>query len=137
MLAAGVDSGDDRRGVRVRARPEVPRVFALKGEEGRGGRPLVTRRAKAKDRRPVNFLVNVEVAKDVRFRRLSIQKSGGSYIHFPATQQNGGLGDDFLAQFANEKQIRKKRPDGQYDRYYARTGPNEAVDLHAHNYAAL
>ena len=108
------------------------RVFATKGQAG-GGRPL-TRISKVKFKKTglKLYIIGVDTAKDALFARLTIDKAGPKYCHFPEHYP-----EDYFKQLTAERVFTKKRKGVSVREYRKTYQRNEALDCRVYNMAAL
>ncbi len=111
-------------------------VFGATGAERLGREPMT--RATKKNRYGVKpFTISTVSFKDTLFSRLSLQRPGPRYMHYPKATPDGGFDAEFYAQLAAEKPVRE-RVRGRLVRRYKQTRTrNEAIDLEVLNLAAL
>jgi phage terminase large subunit GpA-like protein len=133
-----VDAGDHPDRVHEYTKPRRGRnVFSLRGEGGfRTKHKPILKRSKSGDGSNTLFLLDVDRAKDLLYKRLRITENGPGKIHFPMPQPDG-FDDEYLTQFENVKRINRKDRYGREVHHYADKGAVEAPDLTNYCYAGL
>jgi len=119
----------------VRAHPGET-LYAIKGQPGEGI-PLVgaaqKKRSGKKGRKVELYMVGVDQAKDIIYKRLQISESGPGYCHFPL-----GRSDEWFRQVTAEKKVTtwvKGFPRRGWEKPPTRR--NEALDCRVYGFAAL
>lgn len=106
------------------------RIYAIKGMAGL--RELVSRPTKNNRQKCPLFTIGVDRAKDLIFYRLTMNKVGPGYMHFPQS-----LDQEYFEQLTAEER-REKVVQGRKVSYYKQTrARNEALDLNVYNLAAV
>jgi phage terminase large subunit GpA-like protein len=86
--------------------------------------------------------LGVDALKDDTFSRLMIEKPGPGFCHFPRAE-NGepmqGYGESYFEELLSEQRVLRYNRGGfaRYEYHKDRMQPNEALDLHCYNRAAL
>jgi phage terminase large subunit GpA-like protein len=121
-----------------------PRAFAIKGQGGgTTGKPIIIG-GKSRERHEGAWLLRlgVDTLKDEFHSRLSIDKPGPGFCHWPM-QENGadamGYGEEYFAQLLAEQRVLRYNRGG-FARYEWHKHPmdtNEALDLRCYARAAL
>lgn len=111
---------------------EVRRVFAVKGANV-AGKPIVSRPNKVKY--GVNlFTVGTDTAKELIYSRLSIEKPGPGYMHFPKLRL---YNEEYFKQLTGEKCLTVQDKGGFQKKIWKRIRRNEVLDLRVYSLAAL
>lgn len=107
------------------------RVWAIKGMAG--ARPIWPEKATKNVAKKVNvFIVGVDTAKDLIYKRLGIEEPGPGYCHFPKR-----YGEDYFDQLTAEKAVTKYKNGFPY-KVWEKEGSkrNEALDCRVYAIAA-
>lgn len=113
------------------------RVFAIKGKGGDGipivGNPA-RRRSGKKTQRPVDvYIVGVDQAKSIVYKRLKIGAPGPGYCHFPLSRST-----DYFRQLTAEKMVTRFVKGFAKREWVKQSGArNEALDCRVYAFAAL
>jgi phage terminase large subunit GpA-like protein len=114
-------------------------VFALKGDDGAAGKPVLSRptwvdinhRGQKIKRGVQLWFLGSDTTKERLFRRLDLTEPGPGYQHFPR-----GLPDEYFDQLASEKLVRRPIRGGEKREWIKVRERNEAFDLKRMCYAA-
>lgn len=105
IQAAGIDTGyataTAQKFIKKMNRKGKNWIYALQGDKGREGAPLLNRGSINNKSRVKQFTVGTYTAKNIIYSRLAIEEYGPGYIHFPNT-----LDEEWYKQLTAEK----KRP---------------------------
>lgn len=130
--ATSVDSGAHTQAVYDFCRPRAGRrVWAIKGDEG--PRPIWPEKATKNAAKKINvFIVGVDTAKDLVYRRLTIDTPGPGYCHFPTR-----YGESYFEGLTVERQVTKYRNGFPYKAWRKENGDrNEPLDCRVYAIAA-
>ena len=105
IQAAGIDTGyataTAQKFIKKMNRKGKNWIYALQGDKGKEGAPLLNRGSINNKSRVKQFTVGTYTAKNIIYSRLAIEEYGPGYIHFPNT-----LDEEWYKQLTAEK----KRP---------------------------
>lgn len=105
IQAAGIDTGyattTAQKFIKKMNRLGKNHIFALQGDKGKEGAPLLNRGSVNNKSRVKQFTIGTYTAKNIIYARLQIDEFGPGYIHFPNT-----LDEEWYKQLTAEK----KRP---------------------------
>lgn len=145
ISCVSIDSGYATDHVHNFVKPRQARnVFAVKGDKGAMGHPLVNNPSTKNKKKIVPFIVGTYTAKSSVAARLSIVTSGPGCCHWPLLEAQGDqdpgvdqYGLEYFAQLTGEKKY-KTMYRGMATYYWKKTRPrNEALDCRVYSYAAL
>lgn len=137
IMSAGIDTGwattAVQRFIKKMHRKGKAHIFALQGDKGMAGAPILNRGSINNKLRVKQYSVGTATAKNIIFSRLTIDEYGPGYMHFPNT-----LDSEYFKQLTAEKRVPV------YDKgivvrnkWIKVRARNEALDVEVYNLAAL
>lgn len=114
-------------------------IFALQGDRGQAGAPIINRGSVNNKWRVRQFTVGTYTAKNIIFSRLAVDKYGPGYMHFPQTLSNKKIVDEeFIKQLLSEKKTPKYEKGIKVGEKWVKVRTrNEHLDITVYNLAAL
>jgi phage terminase large subunit GpA-like protein len=108
-------------------------IFALQGDKGQEGAPVLNRGSINNKLRVKQFTVGTATAKSIIFARLSIDEYGPGYIHFP-----NNLDEEWYKQLTSEKRVPHYEKGVLVRHKWVKIrARNEVLDIMVYNLAAL
>lgn len=137
ILSAGIDSGYAtsyvQKFVKKMNKKHKRWIFALQGDKGQAGAPILNRGSVNNKLRVKQFTVGTATAKSTIFARLMIDEFGPGYMHFPKF-----LDEEYYKQLTAEKQVKIYEKGVEVGKKWVKVrSRNEALDLEVYNLAAL
>lgn len=137
LMAAGIDAGYATKAVQYfikRMHKKGKRwVFALQGDKGIAGVPVLNRGSVNNRYRVKQFTIGTATAKNIIFSRLAIDEYGPGYMHFPNT-----LDEEYFKQLTAEKRVSVYEKGIEVRKKWVKIrSRNEALDIEVYNLAAL
>ncbi|MFA7360784.1 MAG: terminase gpA endonuclease subunit [Candidatus Kapaibacterium sp.] len=114
-------------------------IFALQGDKGKVGAPIINRGSVNNKFRVRQFSVGTYTIKNMIFSQLAIDTFGPGYIHLPETLSNEKIVDEeFIKQLVSEKKVPIYKRGIKVGEEYVKTRTrNELLDIFVYNIAAL
>ncbi len=138
ISAVGIDTGFATRYVqrwvkKVRKNGKLW-IFALQGDKGKSGAPVLNRPTTNNKLGIKQFTVGTATCKTIIFARLAIDEYGPGYMHF-----NMDCNEEFFKQLAGSEKALPLYKNGQPvgKKYVQVRARNEKLDCEVYNYAAL
>lgn len=137
ILSAGLDTGyattSVQKFIKRMNRKGKNWIFALQGDKGSEGTPVLNRGTVNNKLRVKQFTVGTATAKNIIFSRLGIEEYSGGYIHFPNT-----LDEEFYKQLTSEKRVPHYEKGILIKHKWVKIrARNEVLDIMVYNLAAL
>lgn len=137
IRAVGLDTGyattSVQKFIKLMNRKGKNWIFALQGDKGQEGAPIINRGSVNNKLRVKQFTVGTATAKSIIFSRLSIDEYGPGYIHFPNT-----LDDEWFRQLTSEKRVPHYEKGILVRHKWVKIrARNEVLDIMVYNLAAL
>lgn len=137
ILSAGLDTGyattSIQKFIKKMNRKGKNYIFALQGDKGTEGAPVLNRGTVNNKLRVKQFTVGTATAKSILFARLSIDEYGAGYIHFP-----NNLDEEWYKQLTSEKRVPHYEKGVLVRHKWVKIrARNEALDTMVYNLAAL
>lgn len=137
IRAAGLDTGYATTGVqkfiKKMNRKGKNWIFALQGDRGQEGAPVINRGSINNKLRVKQFTIGTATAKGIIFSRLNIEEYGPGYIHFPNT-----LDEEWFRQLTSEKRVPHYEKGILIRHKWVKIrARNEVLDIMVYNLAAL
>jgi phage terminase large subunit GpA-like protein len=145
VSCVAIDSGYATDHVHNYVKPRQTRnIYAVKGDKGTMGHPLVNNPSTKNKKKIVPFIVGTYTAKSSIAARLAIVGSGPGSCHWPLLEAQGDhdpgvaqYGMEYFSQLTAEKKY-KTMYRGMASYHWKKTRPrNEALDCRVYAYAAL
>lgn len=137
ILSVGLDTGyattSVQKFIKRMNRKGKHHIFALQGDKGQEGAPVINRGSINNKLRVKQFTVGTATAKNIIFSRLSIDEYTSGYIHFPNT-----LDEEFYKQLTSEKRVPHYEKGILIKHKWVKIrARNEVLDIMVYNLAAL
>lgn len=135
--AAGIDTGyattSVQRFIKLMNKRGKHWIFALQGDKGQAGAPIINRGTINNKLRVRQFGVGTATAKNIIHSRLMVDEYGPGYMHFPAT-----VDEEYFKQLTAERQITKYEKGVAVGKKWIKVrSRNETLDVEVYNLAAL
>lgn len=137
ILSAGLDTGyattSIQKFIKKMNRKGKNWIFALQGDKGQEGTPVLNRGTVNNKLRVKQFTVGTATAKSIIFARLNIDEYGPGYIHFP-----NNLDEEWYKQLTAEKRVPHYEKGMLVRHKWVKVrARNEVLDIMVYNLAAL